>query len=864
MPWFASQTRSRGFPTSVIIRLRRVSLNLRTQLILLLGALVVVATGSLGSIAYYTSRAITEGSAAREVGVIANARRQALLQELTAQNERAAALLKTLSLGCEPVETWCLRKVLGDYVATGGATAALLTYHGHPPIRIGNHIDRLTNRPPGANEVAHFDIDRSGHAYYVLEARAPLGQAEAVVALAGDMGLVDQIFQGRYGLGQSGETFLTDGQGRFLTPHRYSAPQPGERPGGDRAIRLCLAGLDSETLDRDYRNVPVIHGFRHMPEIGGGCVIAQIDQAEAFAPANALRRKAAIVSLLLIGVAIAISILFAQLLARPIDKLEDRARSLRAGDYDSPVPVGGPLEVRVFARTFQSMAQSLKHSRTALMKSSERMTDILESMSEGFCAFDHGWKCTYVNARAATLSRSSRDRLLGKTLWELLPESVSANVRPPLEHALAGQLPTQFEQYYAPFDTWFEINAYPTREGLAVFGRDVSERKRFNDRLQQVQKLESLGVLAGGIAHDFNNLLTGIMGNASLVLEDLPEGSPQHADLQRVVDATERAATLTRQLLAYAGKGRFVIEPLNLSEVVREISGLIQSSVPRTVELRLQLAQNLPAIDGDAAQIQQLIMNLVINGAEAIGDDVGRVVVTTGLKEVDETYLRQSFGPSEISPGEYVLLDVNDSGCGMDKETLARIFDPFFTTKFAGRGLGLAAVVGIVRGHKGALRVYSTPGAGSSFKVLFPVSRSQAPKRAAERAVMDLQGSGTILVIDDEEPIRQIARSTLTRYGYAVLTAENGPQGIELLREHASEVSLVLLDMTMPLLSGEETLHQLRAISPSVPIVLCSGYHEVEFEQRFAGQGAAGFIQKPFTAAYLAGRVKMALRKASR
>jgi PAS domain S-box-containing protein len=858
------QARSRSFPTSVIIRIRRISLNLRTQLILLLGALVVVATGSLGSIAYYTSRAITEGSAAREVGVIANARRQALLQELTAQNERAAALLKTLSLGCEPVETWCLRKVLGDYVATGGATAARLTYRGHAPITIGNHTDRLSNPPFSASELAHFDIDRSGRAYYVIEARAALGQAEAVVALAGDMELVDQIFQGRYGLGQSGETFLTDAQGRFLTSHRYSAPQPGQRPGGDRAIRLCLGGLDSETLDRDYRDVPVIHGFRHMPEIGGGCVIAQIDQAEAFAPANALRRKAAIISLLLVGVAIAISILFAQLLARPIDKLEDRARSLRAGDYDSPVPVGGPLEVRVFARTFQSMAQSLKHSRAALIKSSERTNDILESMSEGFCAFDHGWKCTYVNARAATLSRSSRDRLLGKTLWELLPDQVSMNVRAPLEHALANQLPTQFEQYYAPFDTWFEINAYPTREGLAVFGRDVSERKRFNDRLQQVQKLESLGVLAGGIAHDFNNLLTGIMGNASLVLEDLAEGSAQHADLQRVVDATQRAATLTRQLLAYAGKGRFVIEPLNLSDVVREISGLIQSSVPRTVELRLQLAQNLPSIDGDAAQIQQLIMNLVINGAEAIGDNVGRVVVTTGLKEVDETYLRQSFGPSEISPGEYVLLDVNDSGCGMDKTTMARIFDPFFTTKFAGRGLGLAAVLGIVRGHKGALRVYSTPGAGSSFKALFPVSQSQAPKRVRETSDMDLEGIGTILVIDDEEPIRQIARAILTRYGYSVLTAENGPQGIELLREHAAEVSLVLLDMTMPLLSGEETLHQLRAISPSVPIVLCSGYHEVEFEQRFAGQGAAGFIQKPFTAAYLAGRIKMALSKANR
>ncbi len=842
----------------------RHSLSLRTQLILLLGALVVVATGSLGSIAYFTSRAIVQGSAAREVGVIANARRLALIEELNGQNERAAALLKTLSLGCEPVETWCLKKVLTDYVATGGATAARLVYSGHIPIAVGRDTGRLVATAAFAgNQLAHFGLDSHGHPYYVIESRALMGRSEAVVSLLGDMRLVDEIFQGRYGLGQSGETFLTDLQGRFLTSVRYPASQTAQRPSGDHAIRLCLDGVDSEALDRDYRDVPVVHGFRHVPEIGGGCVIAQIDQSEAFAPANALRRRAAIVSLLLAVMAITGSVLFAQILSRPIHKLEDRARSLRAGDYDSAVPVGGPAEVRMFARTFQSMAHSLKNSRAALLKSTELMSDVLESMSEGFCAFDHHWKCTYVNSRAAALSRSSPDRLLGETLWDLLPEEISAIVRVPLEQAMTGRAPAQFEQYYAPFDTWFEVQAYPTRDGLAVFGRDISERKRFNERLQQIQKLESLGVLAGGIAHDFNNLLTGIMGNASLVLDELPPRSEQHADLQKVLDASQRAAALTRQLLAYAGKGRFVIEPLDLSEVVREISDLIQSSVPKTVELRLQLAQNLPPIDGDAAQIQQLVMNLVINGAEAIGDNIGTVIVTTGLKQVDETYIRQSFGPSEISPGEYVLLDVTDSGCGMDRPTLARIFDPFFTTKFAGRGLGLAAVLGIVRGHKGALRVYSTPGVGSSFKVLFPVSANQTRERQPAPAATDLEGTGTILVIDDEELIRQIATSALTRYGYTVLTAESGPQGVEVLREHAAGVVLVLLDMTMPLLSGEETLQQLRSVNPSVPILLCSGYHEVEFEQRFAGQGSAGFIQKPFTALYLAERVKMALSKSS-
>ena len=842
----------------------RNSLSLRAQLILLLGALVMVATASLGSIAYYTSRAISEGSAAREVGVIANARKLALIQELTAQDGRASALLKTLSLGCEPAETWCLRKVLADYVATGGALAARLVYAGHAPITVGADAGRLSALSEFAEtELAHFDLDASGRAYYVIEARAPMGRSEALVSLVGDMQLVDEIFQSRYGLGQSGETFLTDAHGRFLTTHRYAAAQPDQRPGDDRAIRLCLQGADSEILDHDYRDVPVVHGFRHIPEIGGGCVIAQIDQAEAFAPANSLRRRAEIISLLLAGMAITGSFLFAHIISHPIHKLEHRARSLETGDYDSPVPIVGPSEIRTFARTFQSMAHSLRDSRAALLKSTEQISDILESISEGFLAFDHQWKCTYVNARAAALSRASRESLLGKTLWELLPQDLSAKAGDVLRHALQARVPAQFESYYAPFDAWFEIHAYPTPDGLAIFGRDVTERKRINERLQQIQKLESLGLLAGGIAHDFNNLLTGIMGNASLVLEDLPPATAQRADLQKVLDATQRAATLTRQLLAYAGKGRFVIEPLDLSGVVREISGLIQSSIPRTVALRLQLETDLPLIDGDAAQIQQLVMNLVINGAEAITDNVGTVSVATSIQDVDQAYLLQSFGPTEISPGRYVRLEVSDTGCGMDEATTARIFDPFFSTKFAGRGLGLAAVLGIVRGHKGALRVYSTPGKGSTFKLLFPVSKSTATRRDPAPVDTDLRGTGTILVIDDEEVVRQIARSALTRYGYTVLTAENGPQGIEILRESAARVSLVLLDMTMPLLSGEETLQQLHAIRPDVPVLLCSGYHEVEFEQRFAGHGSAGFIQKPFTAVYLAECVKLALSKSS-
>ncbi len=343
-----------------------------------------------------------------------------------------------------------------------------------------------------------------------------------------------------------------------------------------------------------------------------------------------------------------------------------------------------------------------------------------------------------------------------------------------------------FEEHYVPFDIWFEVDAYPTKDGLAIFGRDVTERRRFNDRLQQTQKLESLGVLAGGIAHDFNNLLTGIMGNASIVLDDLPSESPVRENLEAVMKASERAAVLTRQLLAYAGKGRFVIEPLNLSELAREITSLLQTSIPRTVELRLQLQEDLPSIEGDAAQIQQLVMNLVINAAEAVEEGQTETVwIITRLEQVSQAYINQMISPNGVAPGKYVTLEVRDAGCGMDAETLSRIFDPFFTTKFTGRGLGLAAVMGMVRGHKGALHVESTPGKGSCFKVLFPVTAEAAASIVPSSQEKSLAGDETILVIDDEDTVRQAAKSALESYGYKVVVAANGKEGVRLFQELA-------------------------------------------------------------------------------
>ena len=390
--------------------------------------------------------------------------------------------------------------------------------------------------------------------------------------------------------------------------------------------------------------------------------------------------------------------------------------------------------------------------------------------------------------------------------------------------------------------------------------RDITERRNLEAQRLHAQKLESLGVLAGGVAHDFNNLLTGILGNASLVMEDLSPANPNHRVLGECVRAAERAAQLTRQLLAYAGKGRFVTEPISISALVREISTLIQSSISRKVQIRLELAGDLPSIEADAGQLHQVIMNLIINGAEAIGGSVGLVVCTTALQTVDEAYIR-TMGPEgkHIVPGQYVMLEVHDNGCGMDERTLSRIFEPFFTTKFTGRGLGLAAVSGIIHGHKGAINVYSSPGKGSTFKVLFPVwSNANGPAFEPPDHLSEGRDK-TVLIVDDEASVRGVARNTLQRRGYRTIEAVDGREALEVYRRFSGDISLVLLDLTMPYMNGEEILHELKIITPSAKVLLSSGFNEVEAVQRFTGKGLAGFLQKPYTAAVLAETIKRIL-----
>jgi PAS domain S-box-containing protein len=398
-------------------------------------------------------------------------------------------------------------------------------------------------------------------------------------------------------------------------------------------------------------------------------------------------------------------------------------------------------------------------------------------------------------------------------------------------------------------------------------GIDVTERRRaqaeresMQDQLLQAQKLESLGVLAGGIAHDFNNLLTGMLGNAELALVDVEPASRAKRSIEQVIRASNRAADLTGKLLAYAGKGALQLQPLDLSQQVRELSHLLATAMSKKVVLRLELAEGLPAVEGDPAQIQQVVMNLVLNAAESYGDIPGTVTVTTGELQIHPGDVKQLATGGDLPPGWYVYFEVQDNGCGMDEAIKTKIFDPFFTTKFKGRGLGLAAVLGIVRSHRGGLQVSSAPGQGTRFQVFFPAS-DQLARTPRRDSSSNLAGEGLILVVDDEPLVLGLARDILEQHGYRVLTAENGRKGLELFRRRAGEIDLLLLDLTMPEMGGEETLRAMRAIRSDLPVLLSSGYSEQEAADQLLERGLAEFLQKPYSPQALAAKVKEMLSR---
>lgn len=394
---------------------------------------------------------------------------------------------------------------------------------------------------------------------------------------------------------------------------------------------------------------------------------------------------------------------------------------------------------------------------------------------------------------------------------------------------------------------WEEESAYLASLRDITFRKIAEEeRKRAEIQMQQVQKLESLGVLAGGVAHDFNNLLMTIVAHAGLAAKKLPLDSPGRDHLLKIEQASLRGGELANQMLTYAGRGKPLIQAVHVSKLVEEMGHLLDVSISKKISLLYDLSASLPMVDVDPAQMRQVVMNLIINASEAINDQMGTITLRTGKMFVTEEYLSECHVRGEFENQACVFLEVVDTGMGIDPEDLEKIFDPFFTTKFAGRGLGLAALLGIVRSHGGAINVSSEIDKGTAFRIILPCTTEVENAQQGQDTHGKPSCKGAILVVDDEDDVRLAAQLILEDTGYLVFSAQDGKAGLELFRQYHHDIRAVLLDLTMPQMNGEELFSEIQRIRTDIPVVLSSGYSEEEALKHFAGNPFHAFIQKPY------------------
>ena len=381
-------------------------------------------------------------------------------------------------------------------------------------------------------------------------------------------------------------------------------------------------------------------------------------------------------------------------------------------------------------------------------------------------------------------------------------------------------------------------------------------------QMQQMQKLESLGLLAGGVAHDFNNLLTAVLGNAELALKDLPGSAPAREPLGEIRTIACRAADLCRQFLTYSGQGGLASESIAPQQIVEEISRILKVAVAEKVRLVFQFADDVPLIVGDPTQIRQVVMNLITNASEAIGSQEGVITLSLSKRRIERSALRDFVADTDVAEGTFVELAVTDTGCGMDEATRSRVFEPFFSSKSTGRGLGMAAVLGIVRGHKGAIRIASEVGKGTTVTVLLPAAGPEVSLRVERPATSEVArpAAAAVLVVDDNARVLQAVSQLVGALGYPVLTAASGQEALRVFGERYAQIGCVLLDLTMPEMDGLQTMQALRAVDPQASIVLSSGYSEQSVRRRVGGEGPTRFLQKPFVEDDLKAAIESAMR----
>lgn len=523
-------------------------------------------------------------------------------------------------------------------------------------------------------------------------------------------------------------------------------------------------------------------------------------------------------------------------------------------------------ELQIVQVDLRNHVEDLRVTEAALRQSEERLRTVVDSAPIILWGIDSNGEYTLAQGKALSQFGFHSVDLVGRSIFQY--ETNIPNLRHYVQQALIGKTVTSTETLR---ERVLEIRFSPLIDDNQIVGvtgvaLDITERVQTEEALRQAQKLESLGLLAGGIAHDFNNLLVAMMSQNSLALRLMGEEHRAAKHVEKALRASARAADLTRQMLAFAGKNKYVMTPVSLNMLLVDNLEFLRASIPKNVELRPQMMETLPLIMGDEGQLQQVVMNLIINGADAIGQVPGQVVVTTSVCDVEEGkwgdgWLRANL---ELQGGRYAVVEVADTGVGMSAETLARIFDPFFTTKEKGRGLGLAAVSGIVRAHQGDLWVRSILGQGTTFQLLLPILQEggkvvdvEPPTAVSSTtASTNHQHPSRVLIIDDEEPVLEAVTDILALSGVEALTAVSGQQGIDLYKQHSKDIAVILLDLSMPEMTGEDTFYLLRQINPNVPVILSSGYDEKEAKKRIADAGQADFLAKPYDVDILSAKLR--------
>jgi PAS domain S-box-containing protein len=649
----------------------------------------------------------------------------------------------------------------------------------------------------------------------------------------------------------------------------YSWPKP--KPGG---------GVTAEL----YPKISFVKKFEPWGwVIGSGIYVDDVKSAVTH-----VRSLIHIASIFFCLATLVIYYLMVHYISRPVTNLAQLAKRIATGEYGAQLPISANDEVGLLSESLNRMSSQIRekthdletanselqqelaeHRRAdeSLKASEEKFRTLVNNSFDVIFVLDSEGVFQFVSPSWETHFGSPVTDVIGRNFRGFVHPEDTALCSEYLAQVMAeGRAATCLPYRVKHADgSWRLFIANGTRHtdstGTVLYigiGRDISDEKRLEEerlnlerQFLHAQKLESLGILAGGIAHDFNNLLTVIIGNLELSGMLIDKTSQAAIRIDQAMQASLRAADLTRQMLDYSGRGIFELKQLDLNQLVKENCDLFRTTVPKTISMTAKTSTSLPAVLGDAGQLQQVIMNLITNAAEAIGGEPGNILITTGEQECDSKLLQQSRLEKKPPPGRYVSIDVTDSGCGMDKETQQRIFEPFYTTKFTGRGLGMSSVMGIIKSHNGAILLYSEPGSGSTFKVLLPVisgqqgvSRSDPAGSALPKPHRDT--AGKVLVVDDEELVREVCGEYLNDMGLQTLNAADGKEAVDIFSRNMNDISLVILDLTMPNMDGVVSLRAMRQIQPDTKILISSGHATQTTEKFFVDDQPDGFIQKPF------------------